>query len=91
MRWFRSEPKPPTDWELRVETLERRFRALEADWDEWYDKYRRLYARLSKRVSDARKADEDVPGETNGPEPTHTISPFAARLLRGQHVVLPDR
>lgn len=79
-----SGAKPPTDLEIRVEALERRYKALESDWDEWYDKYRRLYARLSKRISDSRKADEDEPQDTNGPSPG-VGNPLAERLLRGRH------
>ena len=82
MSWFKRAPKPPNDWELRVETLERRFKGLEADWDEWYDKYRRLYARLSKRIQDSKKADEDAPEDTNG-QPVGYRNPLAERLLRG--------
>lgn len=92
MSWFTRTAKPPSDWELRVETLERRFKGLEADWDEWYDKYRRLYARLSKRIQDSKKADEEAPDEPNGPS-RRVGNPLAERLLRGGHssAVLHDR
>lgn len=62
----------------RVEVLERRLKVVEADWDEWYDKFRHLYARLAKRMS--RQEAEEAP---NGPAPTRTTNPLAARLLRG--------
>ena len=83
MFWKKREPKPPSDWEIRVETLERRFKGMEADWDEWYDKYRRLYARLSKRIQDSKKADEDAPDDTNGGSVGYR-NPLAERLLRGR-------
>lgn len=82
MRWFSRESKPPSDWEIRVESLERKFKAIESDWDEWYDKYRRLYARLSKRIQDSKKADEDVQDEPNGPV-RGVGNPLAERMLRG--------
>lgn len=65
-----------------METLERKFKGLEADWDEWYDKYRRLYARLSKRVQDSKKADEDGPQEPVAASVGYG-NPLAERMLRG--------
>jgi hypothetical protein len=30
---------------------------IKLEWEEWWEKYSRLYARLSKRVKDAERAD----------------------------------
>lgn len=72
-----------TDERLRLEALERRLKVIEADWDEWYDKFRRLYARLSKRVEREEKTAEDAPGPTNGKEEAPHINPLAEAILRG--------
>lgn len=79
----------------RLADVERKLKVIEADWDEWYDKFRRLYARLSKRVERDRETPEDAPGRSNGepPAPHHhqTTNPLALALLRGNHGLLPDR
>lgn len=67
----------------RIEALERRLKVMEADWDEWYDKFRRLYARLSKRVERDEK-DLTLPDNGRSPhQPAPTMAPLAAQLLRG--------
>ncbi len=62
--------------------LERQLRASEEDqraivkriqmeWEEMFDRFRRLYARLSKRVADASAVD-GTPGATDGAAATDT-------------------
>jgi hypothetical protein len=53
----------------RVAQLEKQVKALTLEWDEWYDKYRRLYARIAKR----QERDEAVEPESreDAPEPTN--------------------
>jgi len=79
---------------LRIEALERRLKVIEADWDEWYDKFRRLYARLSKRVERGEAPVGEAPTSPadarSGPNGHHTTNPLALALLRGSHAVLPD-
>ena len=68
--WFRRRP----DLDTRVQELERAFKALSFEWEEWYDKFRRLHARLSKRdLVDARETAPranhvrgDVPDDATG-------------------------
>jgi hypothetical protein len=75
---------------VRLEKLERQQRNLEADWDEWFDKFRRLYARLSKRVErdqqqEAEAASEVLevaPDGTNHPQPVGGTAHLAARFRR---------
>ena len=50
--------------ELR-ESVQKQVSTLKLEWEEWYDKFRRLYARLSKRVSDASAADAGTPTDTS--------------------------
>lgn len=71
------------DWTGRLEALEKQVKVIVVEWDEWYDKYRRLYARLAKRASDAEKAAEDDPRPANGRPPARTLSLLAEALLRG--------
>ena len=66
-------PDPIASLESRVQELEHRVRAIDTEWTEMYDKFRRLHMRLAKR--DQREQPDPEP---NGQPP---ISPMAARLL----------
>jgi len=66
-------PDPIASLESRVQELEHRIRAIDTEWTEMYDKFRRLHMRLAKR-------DQRDALEPNGHPP---ISPMAARLLGG--------
>lgn len=50
---------------------------LSFEWDNWYEKFRTLYARLAKRVKDAerREPDQDPP-ESREDAPRATIPPL---------------
>jgi hypothetical protein len=56
-------------------------RKIKLEWEEWWEKFSRLYARLSKRVKDSQAADAepardggaDAPGA--GQAGPHTIPP----------------
>src|SRR5256885_6839874 len=74
------------------EDQERSFKKIEIEWDGWFDKFRRLYARLAKRARDAdedggteagRGADESPPerAPAGAPEPSVTVQ--LRRRLRG--------
>ncbi|MHC4067048.1 MAG: hypothetical protein ACYSUI_21435 [Planctomycetota bacterium] len=81
---FSRKPRPREDWEPRVEKLERGLRDLKTDWDEVYEKFARLNARLAKRIKDEEKKAQVAAGETNGDHPDTTNppkNPLAARLL----------
>lgn len=63
-----SKPDPDLSRRLdalleRVERLERTLKAVQLEWDETYDKLRLLYARLSKRLTEAAKLDQETPQE----------------------------
>ena len=67
---FDRKPTEPALGE-RVAQLEKQVKALTLEWDEWYDKYRRLYARIAKRQErdeavEAPQSREDAPEPTNG-------------------------
>lgn len=66
-----------------MEALERSVKALDLEWNEWFDKYRRLYARLSKRVE--REEAPQEPLQLNGqPASHHTPNPLALAILKGR-------
>jgi len=81
MGLFRRK-RPEPDWIIRLEAIERRMKVIEADWEEWFDKYRRLYARLSKRV-EREESPQNAPEPTNGAKPYRTTNPLALAILRG--------
>ena len=72
--------KPDENWKPRVEELERRLKSIEIEWDEWYDKYRRLYARIAKRV----KAQEAAESPENDEQARAKVNPLALRILNRQ-------
>lgn len=71
MQWPWSGPKPDPELEQRVSRLEGRMKSIEVEWDEWFDKYRRLYARLAKRVQQQREDDETASQDAPGPLFSH--------------------
>lgn len=84
--WWKTKARQEDD---RLSTLESRCRALEAsvkaldaEWTEMFDKFRRLHMRLAKRDQRA----EDAPRQPNGEPPRvegGAINPLAQRLLGG--------
>lgn len=80
MKLFRDSTPPATEPKLdvdlvrrldalqeRVERNERSLKAVQLEWDETYDKLRLLYARLSKRLTEAAKLDQETPQDAPGP------------------------
>src|SRR6266536_2250716 len=70
------------------EDQRRAYEKLELEWSEWFDKFRRLYARLSKRVRDAAderpvEAGPGTTGEPSGGAPeSRELPPVSAAALR---------
>jgi hypothetical protein len=44
---------------LAGEEQERHIKTIRLEWEEWFDKFRRLYMRLNKRARDGAVADSD--------------------------------
>lgn len=84
----RKKPESPVDPSVldRLAALEKRVDTIDVEWSEWYDKYRRLYARLAKRVHDDKEADAPPAGLPHLANGRTTTNPLAAALLRGPHV-----
>lgn len=82
-------PQSATDAGLRdrVADLERQVQALEIEWSEWFDKYRRLYARIAKRAErdekEEGKSRDVAPGSKNGAGEGVDIPSRIHRNLRG--------
>lgn len=69
--------------------LNKRVDVLELDWSEWFDKFRVMYARLSKRIKDAAQVDgngaqspQDAPETTNDRVPGYGHPPLHERARR---------
>jgi len=60
-----------------MELTESRLREIEVEWADTFEKFRNLYARISKRIERA----EPPPAEPNGSLP-HDINPLALNLLK---------
>lgn len=83
LEWFRGprrEPELHPDLIKRLDALEdanrrteKAMKALELDWGEWFDKFRLLYARLSKRIRDATPPAEEPAPEDQSAPPTPMI------------------
>lgn len=72
--------------EERMRLQEKGLKGLELDWQEWYDKFRLLFMRLSKRIKDAANVDgdgaqsrEDAPGATKDRIPGYGQPPLHER------------
>ena len=76
------EPEPDLDVLARLDALEKRIETIDVEWSEWFDKFRRLYARLAKRVHDDEKRPEAPENPSNGRSGAAPMNPLAAALLR---------
>lgn len=43
----------------RLSAQEKALKGLDIEWDEWFDKFRLMYARLSKRIKEAAPEGEN--------------------------------
>lgn len=73
----------------RLDEIERKVKGLEIEWNEWFDKYRRLYARLAKRVKDDEERSTLPADERTDGKRYRTTNPLARAILGGSHGVLP--
>lgn len=55
------------DLSERQDRLERIVKDLRLEWDEMYDKFRLLYARVSKRIKDAANTEPEAPQSLQNP------------------------
>lgn len=81
--WKKGRCDGCSDLEERVETLERKHRALDAEWNETYDRMRHTLGRISKRSAIIEKAQEQE-GEAEGDPLTPSASPFDDGLSPSQ-------
>jgi len=64
-----------------VDTTAARLKAVEMEWEDWYNKFRSLYGRLNKRDQREKEAAPPPSGPSNG---NHAVNPLALRLLQSQ-------
>lgn len=81
--WFkRSKPGPEPDPRLdeviaTVAQMQQDVRTIQMEWEDWFEKFRNLYARINKRVQ-----RESAASQPNGADKTQPpMNPLAARLL----------
>lgn len=72
MGLFTRETSLETEKRLdaRLTELEKKVETIDLEWSEWFDKFRRLYARISKRVERDRDPDEKGPSRPAEPRPS---------------------
>ncbi len=62
-------------------------RKIKVEWEEWWEKFSRLYARLSKRVKDAEReppTPSDGDGEIAAPGAPHAVDPVKLAAWRAR-------
>jgi len=74
--------------EARVGELERERTAMAVEWDDWFVKFRGLYAKLRKAAKSEEETAEEGPTmpqdrRSPGRQGEAPMSPAAARLLAG--------
>ena len=84
----RTKRELVADLEERLAKTEKRLDQVEMEWNEWFDKFRRLYARIAKRARDLEQAESvptpRSPGDGRSPIGTGRITnPAAIALLMG--------
>lgn len=55
--------------ESQIKELDRVVATVDTEWSDWFDKFRRLYARLAKReqrAAELEQSAENPPEDTNG-------------------------
>jgi len=75
-------------FDARLTGLADKVETVDYEWTDWFDKFRRLHARLAKR--EARSRDEENDEGSEGPTPSgvadpngSVTNPMALRLLGG--------
>jgi hypothetical protein len=75
----RSGKEEDPGLEKRLTALENRWNAIEAEWTEWYEKFRLLHLRLAHRQKALEKSEALAtsvqPDTTNGGEGSHESLP----------------
>jgi hypothetical protein len=76
----KSSEQADKGFEERLTALEERWNTIEAEWTDWYEKFRLLHLRLAHRQKAAEKAEAESvsspEGKTNGGEGSHESLPF---------------
>jgi hypothetical protein len=88
--WPFSAKSVPSDEKSDPRPLESRMRALELDWEDTYERIRRVLQRISKRAEVIEKAEKSREGSDANPleEPTPDAgSPIMGRLSERQRSI----
>ncbi len=78
---FRKSKDNP-DLRQEVDTLKRRVDALDEEWSDYYDRFRRMMAKMAKRVEREKAAEvrEDAPTEGVEEIPGSALTPSQQRI-----------
>jgi hypothetical protein len=63
----------------RIAALETRWRDIETEWNDWYEKFRILHLRLARRQKALEAAEQEtlpLTGSANGAEPATAAPPL---------------
>ena len=71
-----------SDLDEAIRDLRKPVKDIVVEWDDYYEKFRALYARIAKRQERAEKAEKAEAVEPNGAVPGD-INPLALELLKG--------
>lgn len=90
MLWFGGKHGNNEVWE-RLEKLERAFKALQTEWDDMYDRMRRIMSSISKRAA-VLESKERVQEEEQAAEvQQHEGNLTHGRLLTPQQLVIQQK
>lgn len=67
----------------RLIGTEKPLKDILVEWDDYYEKFRNLYARIAKRQQREAEAEKAEPETANGAFPSD-INPLALQLLQGK-------
>lgn len=87
--WGQSAKNETSDVLERLERVERRLKDIELEWENFFDKARRMLQRISKRaerVEEFERREETPPTQT--PEPK-VLDPISARILARRSRAVP--
>lgn len=74
-----AAPSPETSLIRRVDSLEERWNTIEAEWTEWYEKFRLLHLRIAHRQKALEKAEAGATSvqsdTTNGEQSSSGAAP----------------
>lgn len=83
----KTGPEPVPDAILalpgQVQALEKRWEEIEYEWNDWYEKFRRLHARLARREARAKQEGDSPDGHDADPLAAARAALIQRKISRG--------